>query len=135
MVFFLMIRRPPRATRTDTLFPYTTLFRSRLGAANHDIYFGDRNVERSWIAGIERASANTGVKPSSEVLRLFFASSRYRHRNIGCGMEMRDHVPPDRPIATNDEDVFHRLTRPIRAISRPAHNAGSIWRMPVATSE
>src|SRR3546814_4593027 len=29
-VFFLMIRRPPRSTRTDTLFPYTTLFRSRL---------------------------------------------------------------------------------------------------------
>src|SRR3546814_14047855 len=26
--FFLMIRRPPRSTRTDTLFPYTTLFRS-----------------------------------------------------------------------------------------------------------
>src|SRR3546814_13089318 len=31
-LFFLMIRRPPRSTRTDTLFPYTTLFRSR-GAA------------------------------------------------------------------------------------------------------
>src|SRR3546814_9101852 len=29
LVFFLMIRRPPRSTRTDTLFPYTTLFRSR----------------------------------------------------------------------------------------------------------
>src|SRR3546814_12685336 len=28
--FFLMIRRPPRSTRTDTLFPYTTLFRSVL---------------------------------------------------------------------------------------------------------
>src|SRR3546814_20046397 len=28
--FFLMIRRPPRSTRTDTLFPYTTLFRSAL---------------------------------------------------------------------------------------------------------
>src|SRR3546814_16162086 len=28
--FFLMIRRPPRSTRTDTLFPYTTLFRSSL---------------------------------------------------------------------------------------------------------
>src|SRR3546814_12916913 len=27
--FFLMIRRPPRSTRTDTRFPYTTLFRSR----------------------------------------------------------------------------------------------------------
>src|SRR3546814_11382243 len=30
--FFLMIRRPPRSTRTDTLFPYTTLFRSAVGA-------------------------------------------------------------------------------------------------------
>src|SRR3546814_8262084 len=28
MFIFLMIRRPPRSTRTDTLFPYTTLFRS-----------------------------------------------------------------------------------------------------------
>src|SRR3546814_9013137 len=32
--FFLMIRRPPRSTRTDTLFPYTTLFRSAPGAAS-----------------------------------------------------------------------------------------------------
>src|SRR3546814_693693 len=32
MFFFLMIRRPPRSTRTDTLFPYTTLFRSGLDA-------------------------------------------------------------------------------------------------------
>src|SRR3546814_1896222 len=33
MFFFLMIRRPPKSTRTDTLFPYTTLFRSpRLSA-------------------------------------------------------------------------------------------------------
>src|SRR3546814_14068999 len=28
LFFFLMIRRPPRSTRTDTLFPYTTLFQS-----------------------------------------------------------------------------------------------------------
>src|SRR3546814_14586206 len=38
--FFLMIRRPPRTTPTDTLFPYPTLFRSRardelLGAVQH----------------------------------------------------------------------------------------------------
>src|SRR3546814_9732828 len=31
-LFFLMLRRPPRSTRTDTLFPYTTLFRSKLKA-------------------------------------------------------------------------------------------------------
>src|SRR3546814_16326450 len=33
--FFLMIRRPPRSTRTDTLFPYTTLFRSIVADALH----------------------------------------------------------------------------------------------------
>src|SRR3546814_14071043 len=33
--FFVMIRRPPRSTRTDTLFPYTTLFRSCRRPAPH----------------------------------------------------------------------------------------------------
>src|SRR3546814_19312446 len=32
-----MVRRPPRSTRTDTLFPYTTLFRSRIQAASRDM--------------------------------------------------------------------------------------------------
>src|SRR3546814_14772470 len=40
-LFLLMIRRPPRSTRTDTLFPYTTLFRSpvlrRIMAVRHDV--------------------------------------------------------------------------------------------------
>src|SRR3546814_17707737 len=35
-----MIRRPPRSTRTDTLFPYTTLFRSALAYGRH--LLGDR---------------------------------------------------------------------------------------------
>src|SRR3546814_17541886 len=32
-----MIRRPPRSTRTDTLFPYTTLFRSKHGVPKHPL--------------------------------------------------------------------------------------------------
>src|SRR3546814_5408481 len=40
--FFLMIRRPPRATRTDTLFPYTTLFRSRERRRRGDLRGGGR---------------------------------------------------------------------------------------------
>src|SRR3546814_11062584 len=35
LFFFLMIRRPPRSKRTDTLFPYTTLFRSKLHRTHH----------------------------------------------------------------------------------------------------
>src|SRR3546814_5744938 len=38
--FFLMIRRPPRSTRTETLFPYTTLFRS--DAKGREGALGDR---------------------------------------------------------------------------------------------
>src|SRR3546814_14651629 len=34
--FFLMIRRPPRSTRTDTLFPYTPLFRSEIIRREND---------------------------------------------------------------------------------------------------
>src|SRR3546814_16458038 len=48
MFFFLMIRRPPRSTRTDTLFPYTTLFRSatvsigcKVGTAAEAAAFGE----------------------------------------------------------------------------------------------
>src|SRR3546814_6762912 len=36
-----MIRRPPRSTRTDTLFPYTTLFRSSSDAADARLQHGD----------------------------------------------------------------------------------------------
>src|SRR3546814_4143589 len=32
-----MLRRPPGSTRTDTLFPYTTLFRSQIGVRTHDL--------------------------------------------------------------------------------------------------
>src|SRR3546814_16320620 len=39
--FFLMIRRPPRSTRTDTLFPYTTLFRSPVFFIQDAIKFPD----------------------------------------------------------------------------------------------
>src|SRR3546814_1443570 len=40
-VMFLMIRRPPRSTRTDTLFPYTTLFRSHPARPVLDTGIGD----------------------------------------------------------------------------------------------
>src|SRR3546814_20538812 len=42
--FFLMIRRPPRSTRTDTLFPYTTLFRSHRGFGRVDIGVADHEL-------------------------------------------------------------------------------------------
>src|SRR3546814_2256553 len=52
MFFFLMIRRPPRSTRTDTLFPYTTLFRSPHPSGSHQSEEGrGESVRRCALAG------------------------------------------------------------------------------------
>src|SRR3546814_5848780 len=54
---FLMIRRPPRSTRTDTLFPYTTLFRSERLAGGHCYGLSCRSLfmNRGLNIGIEIA--------------------------------------------------------------------------------
>src|SRR3546814_3848031 len=59
-----MIRRPPRSTRTDTLFPYTTLFRSQRRHGNRDADGDDRQDEG--IFGRGRA-ALVLPKPLEEV--------------------------------------------------------------------
>src|SRR3546814_16731886 len=72
--FFLMIRRPPRSTRTDTLFPYTTLFRS---------------IEQR---GIER-TVNRSTDPARQI-----GPRRLRQAtlppHIGVGIDARDICAP-----------------------------------------
>src|SRR3546814_3063498 len=61
--FFLMMRRPPRSTRTDTLFPYTTLFRSNgewfhggdPSTAAHDITARFARIGRNPISRTKRS--------------------------------------------------------------------------------
>src|SRR3546814_19991562 len=50
--FFLMIRRPPRSTRTDTLFPYTTLFRS------HCTQFQKSDLHGAILENVDLSSAD-----------------------------------------------------------------------------
>src|SRR3546814_20829663 len=47
-----MLRRPPRSTRTDTLFPYTTLFRSHFDRDLIGFEARDRLIERDGFAGL-----------------------------------------------------------------------------------
>src|SRR3546814_18426049 len=59
-VLFLMIGRPPRATRTDTLFPYTTLFRSQRDERRRPILTAPGDVGGEGIVGgheIDKAAA------------------------------------------------------------------------------
>src|SRR3546814_3922136 len=67
--FFLMIRRPPRSTRTDTLFPYTTLFRSARSVRRHggssashrSDGSGDRRSRPDWHRG---SPSSDGRRPA-----------------------------------------------------------------------
>src|SRR3546814_11550810 len=90
VVFFLMIRRPPRSTRTDTLFPYTTLFRSHASQGRPNLRTLrpralrrgiEPDVRRGGIAqvpGTRRAGA--GIRARAAGRGDAVASRRYRCR-------------------------------------------------------
>src|SRR3546814_13386404 len=63
MFFFLMIRRPPRSTRTDTLFPYTTLFRSRKEGAWTFVALGREQRVKPALAAIDLWGADEPESP------------------------------------------------------------------------
>src|SRR3546814_19862382 len=80
--FFLMIRRPPRSTRTDTLFPYTTLFRSSHRGVDqsrrsaHAVYyqalgtcvegFGTYDPDEGWTISTSLPPAITKLYPEED---------------------------------------------------------------------
>src|SRR3546814_12914830 len=89
--FFLMIRRPPRSTRTDTLFPYTTLFRSHQHRRDARLVHLDR-----------RADAAAAVRPRG--------AARRRTRLLRPGDERdRAQYRAARRAAARDRDEQHRL--------------------------
>src|SRR3546814_10640113 len=59
-----MIRRPPRSTRTDTLFPYTTLFRSRKASSVKGLFSDRPSVKQ--IASAPRSTTFASRKMRSE---------------------------------------------------------------------
>src|SRR3546814_11601703 len=57
-----MIRRPPRSTRTDTLFPYTTLCRSDLRLRVQRIAVLVDRIEQCHVHGVEHAERHRGIE-------------------------------------------------------------------------
>src|SRR3546814_2525254 len=91
-----MIRRPPRSTRTDTLFPYTTLFRSVLPKAPNNynpVRHADRALDRrNWILG-QMAENGRSEEHTSELQSLMrisyavFCLKKKKNQHIqGCIM-------------------------------------------------
>src|SRR3546814_1255410 len=68
---FLMIRRPPRSTRTDTLFPYTTLFRSCLKVSSAAL--------RVFVQGLFGSGVNAAADVTTERSRHLMERPRREH--------------------------------------------------------
>src|SRR3546814_10253537 len=89
-VFFLMIRRPPRSTRTDTLFPYTTLFRSPAGTRGRDIAgrpggIKHRSRRRRVIRGGPAGSSNARVSGAALLWLAVAPSSSPQQETVMAG--------------------------------------------------
>src|SRR3546814_7323444 len=92
-----MIRRPPRSTRTDTLFPYTTLFRSPVG---DDIGMAHRRIDINALADVERdgiVKFAVHLDPSFEDVDEFFALVVDEFTELACAVRAdacqdRDHA-------------------------------------------
>src|SRR3546814_13973742 len=91
-----MIRRPPRSTRTDTLFPYTTLFRSAPRRLR-DAAVGD--IDISPAQHVEHAFFMREVMDLDLRFRLL-ADEAFPHRRHACG---------DRPKCRNAQNWCHRM--------------------------
>src|SRR3546814_20243743 len=103
--FFLMIRRPPRSTRTDTLFPYTTLFRSQgrtpppPGGAVRP--FGHNGPAAERFTGAPRGGGGL----TRGTLRVLMSSQKRRRR--GCHEHCR-RAGQFHTIASGAADAAHR---------------------------
>src|SRR3546814_4526899 len=89
-----MIRRPPRATRTDTLFPYTTLFRSEEldataihGIGGPDADQGERGGDDHLRGMAQRPGQNADVEAdeTADAAEVVTVAARQRLHALGVG--------------------------------------------------
>src|SRR3546814_5993461 len=74
-IFFLRIRRPPRSTRTDTLFPYTTPFRSDVIVRGHTdaLPYASGRSMNNWMLSTARAEATRRALAENGIAATRFA--------------------------------------------------------------
>src|SRR3546814_6473478 len=91
-----MIRRPPRSTRTDTLFPYTTLFRSRKKRRHDTLSFERRRIVAQWMmqptAQQAAAHGRCAMIQRRKQGGAFFAANGFGQLQILAGNRVQHHI-------------------------------------------
>src|SRR3546814_8382117 len=83
-----MIRRPPRSTRTDTLFPHTTLFRSSTAEPEQLVEFANQIVQKAFTSGLFMF-ADADLKFDQPQTEVVFNHDQVRSQGVEIG---RAHV-------------------------------------------
>src|SRR3546814_2235519 len=108
-----MIRRPPRSTRTDTLFPYTTLFRSIVTHHQHRAgIIVERLHQRLARIDVERSEEHTSELQS--LMRISYAVFCLKKKNIDQNNDTKQ-IHPNKQVdliqfQTNSLSVKHTTT-------------------------
>src|SRR3546814_5587445 len=76
-----MIRRPPRSTLTDTLFPYTTLFRSAVWQGRGDHYSELRGIETARRGKVEMSRSEEHTSELQSLMRISYAVFCLKKKN------------------------------------------------------
>src|SRR3546814_15947690 len=99
-----MIRRPPRSTRTDTLFPYTTLFRSAalVGRGAEEIPFGAEREGAEIVRQRHAVRPRRAARGLGERLRQV-AAAHPEPAAVGPFDRVEQGLAPERPIARHIE--------------------------------
>src|SRR3546814_16168705 len=99
-----MLRRPPRSTRTDTLFPYTTLCRSRAVAGIAQI-LAERTLRQSERdRGIHAA---LGVEGAQQLAEAVFADDQVLKRHLAIIERSEEHTSELQPLMRISYAVFY----------------------------
>src|SRR3546814_5043533 len=123
--FFLMIRRPPRSTRTDTLFPYTTLFRSNLwphmSVLDNIIEAPRRVLGQSKAEAVEVAEAllaKVGIADKRHAYPAELSGGQQQRAAIARTLAMQPKVILfDEPTSALDPEMVQEVLSVIRALA------------------
>src|SRR3546814_21149832 len=118
-----MIRRPPRSTRTDTLFPYTTLFRSRSGSG--DVRARIEHIVPGQTKGLHVAGVDLAKAEINRVTLADIVTSE-RHRLLtACRDDLANEtVHVDRPFDALDLRLNARRQTVNRRVGRGIDRRG-----------
>src|SRR3546814_3863562 len=127
-IFFLMIRRPPRSTRTDTLFPYTTLFRSNCWCRYRDLGPGQDCAATN--STIRRLRSEEHTSELQSLMRISYAvfCLKKKKNNSQKTTQRRTYTPPNttshQPRHLHPHHIGHPTT-PICLVSMHVQNVNT----------